>query len=52
MGYVDAAPPGYGAGIGRECFGLVQVRLVEGRACTIAVALVFSLIWAWQRSWD
>ena len=43
MGYVDAAPPGYGAGIGMKCLGLVHVRLVEGRACTIAVALVFSL---------
>jgi len=44
MGYVDIAVPGYGAGIGRKCLGLVHVRLVEGRACTIAVALVFSLI--------
>ncbi len=51
MGYVDTAPPGYGAGIGRKCLGLVQVRLVEERACTIAVALVFSLMWGWRRAW-
>lgn len=33
-----------------KCFGLVHVRLVEGRACTIAVALVLSLMWGWRRA--